>query len=289
MQLTDLLSAHGIEYRSAGESHHVTEGWIGLDCVFCSLGSGKFKLGYSLRGGYFTCWSCGYHRAQEVLHELGIAGKELYALSRELKHQGLKKERAQGKLRLPSGVGSLQPIHRDYLRSRGLDPRKIVQLWSVMGIGLSCHLGWRLFIPIHYQGQIVSWTTRSVGKDACRYICAKPEQEILSAKELLYGEDYCRHRVVAVEGPVDTWALGPGSVATLGTAVSSAQIAKLARFPERAICFDHEPDAQQRARELCRKLETFPGSTVNLILETGKDPGEASKQEIYQIRRRFLE
>lgn len=293
MKLRDLLQEHNIPFREAGESRHVTEGWIGIDCPFCSKDSGKFKLGYSLAHRYFTCWSCGHHRIIEVLSEItGKSGRECYELIGQLDRGEPKKERPRGKLVLPRAIGSLLPIHRNYLRSRGFDPKQLVKLWSLMGIGLSYELGWRICIPIHHRGEIVSWTTRSVSSDEgiTRYINARPEHEATSAKELLYGEDYVRHAVVVVEGPVDTWRIGPGSVAVLGTSVSRFQVEKIMKYPVRAVCFDAEPAAQVRAKQLCEKLESFPGSTTtNIVLESSKDPGSASASEIAFIRRRFLE
>ena len=290
MKLQDLLDEHGIPYRQVGESHHVTEGFLGIDCPFCSRDSGKFKLGYSLNGGFFTCWSCGYHRTIDVLSELtGKPSRECYELIGKIDRDYARREKIQGKLQLPSGVGTLLPIHKNYLIGRGFNPKTLVKLWSLMGIGLNYHLSWRILIPIHYHGQMVSWTTRSVGKDEKRYINASSEQEQMHAKDLLYGEDYCRHGVVVVEGPADTWRMGPGSVAVLGTSIGNSQVEKILKYPVRAVCFDREVEAQQRALALCSKLEASPGKTTNIVLETGKDPAEADQKEIQEIRRRFLE
>ena len=291
MNLKEILWENNIPYKEAGEHHHVTEGFLGIECPFCSKDSGKFKLGYSLSYGYFTCWTCGHHRPVEVLVEItGKSPRECFEMLSQLECQVTKKKVVKGKTTLPSGTGSLLPIHKNYLRKRGFDPKEIVKLWGVMGTGLASYLAWKLVIPIHFRGQIVSWTTRSVSDEGSpRYINAQPEHEALPIKSLLYGEDFCRHATVVVEGPVDTWRIGPGSVAVLGTAVSAAQVAKLVKYPVRVVCMDVEPSAQVRARELCEKLESFPGTTTNIVLESGKDPGEASASEIACIRRRFLE
>ena len=293
MQLRDILSENNIEFREGGEDRHVCEGWLGIECPWCSKGSGKLKLGYNLAYHYFTCWTCGHHRLIDVLVEItGKSSKDCYELMDQLDGgREPRKEKPKGKLVLPKNVGSLLPIHRNYLRRRGFDPKQLVKLWGLMGIGLSYELPWRLCIPIHYRGQIVSWTTRSVSSDegSLRYVNARPEHEALPAKSLLYGEDFCRHGIVVVEGPVDTWRIGTGSVATLGTCVSSLQVEKILKYPVRAICFDVEPAAQVRARQLCQRLESFPGTTTNVVLESGKDPGSASVAEIACIRGRFLE
>ena len=33
---------------------------------------------------------------------------------------------------------------------------------KIFGIGIAPRLQWRIWIPIHYHGEIVSWTTRSL-------------------------------------------------------------------------------------------------------------------------------
>lgn len=190
---------------------------------------------------------------------------------------------------LPRGRGKLLRAHRDYIRSRNLNPKTIVKLWGVEGIGMAPRLSWRIFIPIHFGNQIVSWTTRSIGKGGRRYWSASEEEEAIPHKTILYGEQYVRHSIVIVEGPLDVWAIGPGTVGTCGTGWSKEQLARASKYPIRAICFDAESEAQKRAERLCRELSVFPGETFNILLETGDDPSSAKKKEVQSIRRRFLE
>ena len=60
------------------------------------------------------------------------------------------------------------------------------------------------------------------------------------------------------------------------------------KYPVRAVCFDAEKEAQKRAKELCTYLESFPGETMNILLEHGNDPADTSKKEIEQIRKVVL-
>jgi hypothetical protein len=107
-------------------------------------------------------------------------------------------------------------------------------------------------------------------------------------KDLLYGSDYATDVAIVVEGPSDVWAIGPGAVGTFGTQVTPAQLYKISLYPVRALCFDNEPLAQQRARKLGQALSLLPGETHIIRLETGKDPSCANKQEIAELRERFL-
>jgi DNA primase len=173
---------------------------------------------------------------------------------------------------------------------RGFDPGKVIETWGVRGIGITAALSWRLWIPIHYKGEVVSWTTRGLGSGRSRYMTAKPSQEKMHHKELLYGEDYCDpHRGVIVhEGPIDVWATGEGSVATMGLTYTKAQVLRLAKYPVRAVCFDAEPAASRRASQLATALADFPGTTHIVHLESGKDPAEITFLEREQLRRKFL-
>lgn len=190
---------------------------------------------------------------------------------------------------LPPGLGPLLPIHRKYLSRRGFDPDELERLWSIQGIGLVTHLAWRIFIPILYQGEVVSWTTRATTDDGMRYISARPDQERLDAHTLLFGEDYARHTIIVCEGCLDAIKIGPGAVATLGIKYTTAQVLRMSKYPRRVILFDNETMAQRRARKLAGDLSVFPGETLNCCLTSGKDAAEASHRDVEELRQRYLE
>lgn len=218
----------------------------------------------------------------------GLPVRELPQLERDFGHVEEQRDKpAGGKLVLPKGTDVVKAPHRLYLKRRGFDPREIVRKWGVQGIGPHGRLAWRLFIPIHLEEKVVSWTTRSTGDAGRRYISAKADQEILHHKSLLYGLDHVDHTIVVVEGPMDVWRIGYGAVATFGTSCSSAQVELMSRFPRRVIVFDNEKAAQRKAKQLCQTLEGLPGETINVTL-SGKDPADSPMKEIEELRRRFL-
>lgn len=164
------------------------------------------------------------------------------------------------------------------------------RLWCLQGIGIAARLSWRIYIPIHYQGEVVSWTTRAIGKHVQpRYLSAGPEQESVSHKSILYGGDYVRNAVIVCEGPTDVWRIGPGAVATLGTSYSRSQMLEISKVPIRAVCFDMERPAQKRATKLVEELRAFPGLTMRIELETANDVADADEDEVAEIRRAVLE
>lgn len=295
MKVQELYTDLRIPYRQHGESPHVTEGWVGIECPFCGRGTGRFGLGYNLRTGHFTCWKCGPHRLFEAVAEVtGLTLKEAKGLTGDVEVPRIPSGRwteTRGKLVLPAGITELLPAHRRYLEDRGFDPDELVEEWKLQGIGVAAKLKWRVFIPIHRGGEVVSWTTR-LATDNCdptsRYRGAKRDEEIYHRRNILYGEDKARHGIVVHEGPFDVWATGPGAVCTCGVGFSRGQVRRMARFPFRAICFDSDPAAQRRARALAAQLEVFPGETFVVRL-TGKDAASSPKSERRELRRRFLE
>jgi len=289
MKFEDLLREHRIPVAPTGH-HHTRTGWLQLDCPFCSPKSGRWRLGYNVQGRYVNCWTCGPHRLVETLVELiGVNPTQAFKLLGGIDFEKLRTTPQRSKLVLPPGVGPLQSPHKRYLQGRRFDIPYVVRVWGVQGIGLSSRLSWRVFIPIRLRDETVSWTTRAVSDNVPkRYHSASPSEESLPHRELLYGEEYARHSIIIHEGPLDVWRTGPGAVATMGTAFTRAQVARMSKYPIRAVCFDSEPDAQKRARDLCRQLEVFDGQTFNVVLKA-KDAGSASDSEIKQLRGRFLD
>lgn len=287
MTLIELLREKNIQFRVAGEHHHVTSNdWIGVDCPYCSPGWRRFRLGLTLDGRSASCWTCGRHPPIQVIAELtGLKPGEVFGL---LDFQGIlqsKQEATQGKLEIPSGLGPLLKAHLLYLKDRGFDPEEIQQTWGVKGLGIAGNLSWRLWIPIFQGYELVSWTTRSLIAEGKRYINAASDQEKIPAKSLLYGEHLATRSVIVVEGPLDAWKVGPGAVATFGIKWTHEQAIRLAKYARRVIVFDSEPEAARQARKLVSALEAFPGQTILGELETGKDPGDCSAKEIQELRR----
>lgn len=290
MNIQALLQQLNVPVAPEGH-HHRTTGWIQIDCPYCSPNSKRFRLGVSKRHFNTNCWSCGPHRLSEVLHEITEKPyQELKGLIGEVRTEIAVDTPARGKLVLPPGVGDLLKQHTNYLGKRGFLAATLDAMWGIRGIGKDggayC---WRIFIPIHLNGEVVSWTTRSISDEVTkRYHSARPDQEKINHKSLLYGEDYCRHAIVVVEGPTDVWRIGPGAVCTFGTGYSKAQINRMVKYPVRAVCFDREPEAQSRARNLVNILTVFPGTTY-LVRLNAKDPGSAPPEEIAKLREAFLE
>lgn len=294
MTFLDVLRDYNVATAPEGH-HHVTRGYVQFDCPFCSPGTGRYRMGYNLNYHYCNCWTCGAHRTVDVLVELtGLPLAQVAPIFAQIAEGGpaaIYQQRTQprGRLELPRGIGPLARPHREYLKGRGFDPDELARLWGIQGIGIHESLGWRIFIPITHRGEVVSWTTRSLQETGRRYMSAPAKDEKVSAKEVLYGADYARHAIVIHEGPADVWRVGPGAVATFGLGYSRAQLALMAAYPIRVVCFDNEPAAQRQAQKLVRELKDFEGKTKHVILESAKDAAAASQKEIRELRKELFD
>jgi len=271
--------------------HHRTHGFeVQVDCPYCSPDSHRYRMG--LAATHASCWQCGSKPIVETLNLLtGLHWQKVREFLKGVPGHAREGKKPKGLLELPYGLGPLQVAHRKYLVERGFNPDKLAKLWGLQGIGLSPTHPWRIFIPVFRHGETVSWTTRSLSADGIRYKSAEAGQEAVSMKEVLYGGDLAGHTALICEGPVDAWAIGPGAVAILGLAYSTAQLLLMSKFPRRVIAFDNEINAQKRARKLCRDLSVFPGETHCLTFSC-KDAAETllrKPKEIREARKRFLE
>jgi len=286
MNLREILTDLDILFVGS-EHHHCNVGWLAIDCPWCGKDTHRYHLGINLDGNFCTCWRCGHKNLKSALKYTTGKGSHIDRMLGDLDYTPVDRTPRTGKLKYPNGIHDIMGAHERYLEDRGFDPETIRKLWGVRCIPVHPTLSWRLWIPILTRGEIVSWTTRGIGKAEPKYRNAPIEHEAVSAKTLLYGEDYCRHAVMVHEGPIDVWKTGPGAVATMGLNVSRPQILRLTRYPIRVICFDNEPRALIRAKKLADRLEVFPGETTIVELDSA-DPGSATPYETSELRK-FLE
>lgn len=290
MEITEILTELKISFVTEGQHRHCRNGWINFDCPFCGKDTNKFHMGYSISGGYTNCWRCGSHSLiSSLIEHTGLSKQTIEKLLDGLPLVTTSKkdepEYKRNEVLLPKGLEDLSTPHKRYLKSRGFDIEEIQRLWKIQGISIAPKLSWRIFIPIFYHGEIVSWTTRSISDDVeRRYIDAGTNEERMKSTDLLYGEDFVRHAVVICEGPLDAWKIGPGAVAITGLSFTPKQMSKMVRYPVRAVCFDNEVPAQKRANHLVDQLSIYPGTTYNIQLDS-KDAGCATKKEIQKIRK----
>jgi hypothetical protein len=286
-----------------GSKHH-REGWINTHCPFCA-GSRDYHLGYNLAGNYFYCWRCGWKTQETALAGLlDISERKARALIGAYKTRQTLSDRAGATISprpistyLPKGSKPFSGTHTRYLSNRGFDPDELVEMWGLKATDHTAESGWkwRIVIPIYFERELVSYTTRSIGNKPDKYRACPKQQEKIHHKNILYGWDgpiggthVVGPTAIVVEGPADVWRVGPGAVAIFGDQVSPAQVALLKNFRRLFVMLDGDEAGKVAGEKLAWRMSGMGVDAQQIILPDGKDPGELGKNDVLEIRRDLL-
>lgn len=278
-------------------------------CPFCGGSStSPFPLGIHASKGYAVCWRCGFHPLLDTIAALTATGPKesreiLEAYSFASYAPGPKVPTSKVPYCHPPG-GPMTALYSRYLDKRGFDPDWIALEHGTLAAGPRCFWDagmpldedwkgqWfsnRLIIPIHdASGRLVNFQGRSILPDAkIRYKGARVDKVPMHHKHLLYGAHKGRSDlVVVVEGVLDQWKLGRGSVATFGTSLTIHQIRLLGGYRRVLFCFDSEDTAQAKAARWAREVAALGVSVEVVDLELGdRDPGDLTDSEAAAVRR----
>lgn len=243
---------------------------MNTECPFCS-GNPGLHLSWNIEDEFFLCWRCGSHPPVKTLSALlNVSTKEVYNI---IKNYGVVrsyvKKQTKGKLEfvLPSGITDLKERHRKYLKGREFSPDRLEKLWNIQGTGPLSFLNdngkeidyrFRIFIPIYWNGEVVSFDTRDItGLSEAKYKACPVNREIKERKKILYGNQEAWDTTgIIVEGPTDVWRLGESAAATCGISYTQEQVREIARiFKKVAVVFDDDPQAVKQAIKLVKELQ----------------------------------
>lgn len=287
----DILSFakdQGIPYELSGKN--VSRGWVAFCCPFC--GDSGFHLGIPLSGTHAYCWKCASHPLDKTLMELsGLSWYEFNQISPDYDGtaslQDIGRKVALGtKIELPEG--SMEEVHRKYLKRRGFNPDELNREYGIYGTGMLGEWKYRIIIPIYDKdGQLVTFQGRDyTGKQTLRYKTLSVEKSIVNPKFILYNEYKVVGNMICVcEGVFDALNMGPPFVATLGTSTTEQQCRKIAIYEKAYIVFDPEVQAQQRAMKLAEKVAALGGHPEVIDIGGENDPGSISKEYVQKIRK----
>lgn len=291
MNIEQIYQQYGVEYITENSHHrHSQTGWINVECPFCT-GNHGYHLGFNLDESYFHCWRCGGHNASYALSK--ICAIPQHKAKEILQESGPKKRTKEKKIRFgnkiyktPDGVGILQKSHRQYLSDRLFNPIELWRKYKIMGTGVygnldGMDLKHRLFIPIFWNGQEVTWQTRDItNKAATKYITCPPERERVHHKHILYGRQHkWTEQAIIVEGVTDVWKLGDLAVATFGIKYKLEQQNEIVNnFTRTCVLFDNDPQAIKQGEKLKNELNARRVRTAQIIIQD-KDPGQLKKSE----------
>ena len=286
--VTSYLSDKGVPFATEGKD--VTQGWIGISCLFCS--DSGFHLGINLTSNFASCWKCGfkgsvYKIVKEIEQSVSFP-ETLFIMEKyqDFTRMSLVKYEEESeyksKIEIPTiftkaDWPNVPNILKKFLIDRGFDPETICRNKSLFYGGIVGRFKHRLILPVTLRGKLVSWVGRDLtGRSEIKYLNLEEEKSVLPVKKTLYGFDEVTpgKNIVVVEGPLDQWKLGPGSVATFGTQWTMSQVKLLRELvPNKVIIlFDSEVDAQNSAYYLSKQIWFCNCEIVSL--NNVKDPGE---------------
>jgi hypothetical protein len=284
------LEDKGIFFSTEGPN--VTPGWIELNCLWCSDRSQH--LGIHLQSNVVNCWRCGKHSILSLVRVLenncgfseALSIMEKYQDNARLSQSKNEPSFSQS-VNIPPQFQELvwpkvSSIVTNFLAGRGFDPEQIIRNKKLYYGGIIGDFRHRLILPVYFRHSLASFLGKGLGKNTFPpYKNLEDKDSVIPIKSTLYGYDDCPPggTVVVVEGPIDQWKLGNGSVATYGTAWTLEQVALLRTLKPNKIMvlYDSEPEAQQQADKLMRMIHFCDVMTG--YLEGIKDPGELTIEE----------
>ena len=291
--IREYLEDRGIEYEQEGK--HVTAEDIEICCPFCG-DDPSFHLGIHLDRKIFNCWRC---RASGTVIKLimkleKVSFPQAAAIINKFSHRSALIEQGTStvdaisalkrEILLPSeSQDKLLPNHKRYLESRGFNAEAIFKEYDLKCADRVGRWKFRLIIPVYHNRKLVTWTARDTTNLArVPYLNASNEESLVPIKNCLYNIDKAEDTVIVVEGPIDVWKIGRGSVATFGTQFTSAQLLLLTRFKRVFILYD--ADAKDVAHKLGKSISVFVPDVYVYDLDIG-DPADLNPQEIEELRR----
>lgn len=282
-------------------SLRINRGWVNCNCPYCDTKSTSFNLGFNPAGNYYHCWKSKHdYPIRQVLSAL-LNVSESSIDNILIDYQGVGETLSEKKtsnikyLELPTNT--FTKAERKYLKSRDFDPKYLYKKYHIVGGGIDGDWKFRIIIPVYYQGQLLSWTGRSILSkeklkqlDIPRYKNLSIEKSIKNIKELFFNIDNCKSdTVVLTEGAFDVLRFDGNAICSMGTELTESQINLLAsRFRKIFILFDNEPEAQKKARKFGLQLSSIgiEIEVVNAYEDFEKnDMGECSQEEIEIIKK----
>lgn len=274
--------------------------WVNIDCPYCDK-KGHYNLGFNNIGNNYHCWkSLHNYPLTKVLSDiLSISQNEVREILKD--YNGgvniIKKEKFSKVKYLELPTDTFTKAEKKYLRERNFNPGYLYKKYHIVGGGIDGDWKFRIIIPIYFNGQLISWTGRSIlpkGKlqelKIPRYKNLSNEKSLKNIKELFFNLDNCKSdSVVLTEGAFDVLRFDGNAICSMGTELTESQIKLLQeRFKKVFILFDNEIPAQAKARKFGLQLSAI-GMDVEIVdafSDFGKnDMGECSREEIEKIKK----
>lgn len=279
----ELFNDYNVDY--ALEGKNVGSEFIGVHCPFC--GDTSYHGGVPRDGSHaFSCWRCGSHNIYDALNYiLGVPNSFNILASYtddtpQLHTENKKKHTTVNTVHVPGET--IKWYHRKYLEQRRYDPDELIQKYHITGTAPGSTYGKRIYFPIIYKNEIVSYQGRSIDKNPyLKYLTAEPEKEKVFHKHILFNYDNATSDfIVLTEGLFDALRLGDGACATFGTNFMREQLLLLRPYNRIFLLYDNEFFAQQKAVKAIQNITNIcTGSVYQISTDTTGDPDDLSNDD----------
>lgn len=278
---------------------NVSEGWVGIRCVYPMCEDASNHLGINLDTGVHSCFVCGrkggpaqlvalvdhctWVEAQEVVKEFSI----LFPTDRAVPHE-------HGDFMLPK-FHTQNPTarHIKYLQRRGYDHHDLIDKYNISFTGSVSWVDgpygkwtypWRIIIPVFLDGDMVNFTSRDItGFSSSKYKMGPNNIAIRPGGDCVYNLDRAGDIIALVEGPLDVWRIGDGAVAMLGTKFSEAQLSLIASKRPRQVFIVYDTGAEKIAKDLGQRMARLVPQTDYLWLPGG-DPDTLNPTDLADLQ-----
>ena len=235
------LDSHGIFYATSGPN--VSRGHVAVHCPFCGPADPSQHMSINIAGAGWKCWRRDEHRGKSPVYLVqallnttldrarGIVGDQVFIPEGDFMSQVMSRVNPEHvstpgrKLVMPDEFKRIedQPSARriiNYLTgpTRQFTLKQVMNMSRYYGLRYSMRGSYkgRIIFPIKYQGELVSWTGRSIyPNETLRYktLSTDPEREATPAigpinDYLLFHDSLLKNvdnfdTIVLCEGPFD--------------------------------------------------------------------------------------
>ena len=323
---------HGIEYVTSGPN--VAQGNINVRCRFC-VDDPSHHMGISLKGKGWACWRDKTHRGKSEARLVAVLlsipmeeARRIVSGGTTISSTGIHDlvqvrlspddkvvdDRSRSRwLRLPDNFKKFEALpssrrYYQYMKIRHYRYQQVREISDFYDVHY-CNTGpfkGRIIFPVYYQGELVTWTGRSVYPHArVRYKTltvdlekAKVEGTPVAMKRtsdllLWYDQlvEFPGQKLVVVEGPFDALRVdyfgrlgGVRATCLFGKNVSAVQMHLLHElvqyYPERYLILDQEASAD--ALRMQMELAPLRFRVKQLPFGIG-DPAGVSKKQLLEL------
>lgn len=193
-------------------------------------------------------------------------------------------------------IDQLDPWHSasKYLVERNFDLSQLASDWQVLYCEEDPHpfVDNRIIFPVHYDGKLVGWQARYVGK------CPKQLPKYFTMpgmrkKRVIYNYDRASNYSAGIitEGITDVWTLGFQGIATFGAEVSSHQISMMVNawgktgvilLPDGDVLTTEEKKVRyERLKRRLLESAAFKWGVLEVMMPEGTDPATLSSSALW--------